>query len=47
VVEAFLDRQLAAGDGAKPKRPPGLAPEEWALMVLLRERQALAGRRAA
>jgi len=48
VIEAFLDRTLA-GDGkaGRSKRPPGLAAEEWALMVLLRERQALAERRAA
>ena len=52
VVEAFLDRSLAArltGTGtAKGKdRPPGLAAEEWALMRLLHQRQALVERHAA
>jgi DNA topoisomerase-1 len=48
VVESFLDRSLSA-DRKHPakERPPGLAAEEWAVMVLLRERQALAQKRAA
>jgi DNA topoisomerase-1 len=51
VVEAYLDRALEPGTPAKrpaktKDRPPGLAAEEWALLTLLRERQALVPRAA-
>jgi DNA topoisomerase-1 len=48
VVDAFLDRSLAGDRKLRAKqRPPGLAAEEWAVMLLLRERQKLAEKRAA